>query len=31
MQNKEILISRIKYLIQDKNKYNKIRGFIDEL
>lgn len=31
MQNKEILISRIKYLIQDKNKYNKIRVFIDEL
>lgn len=30
-QNKEILISRIKYLINDKEKYNKIRSFIDEL
>ena len=30
-KSKEILISRIKYLIENKENYNKIRCFIDEL
>lgn len=30
-KSKEILISRIKYLIENKENYNKIRSFIDEL
>ena len=29
-KSKEILISRIKYLIENKDNYNKIKGFIDE-